>query len=170
MLEPLGPQHQSAFLAAVERSHPLHHPWVAPPATAEAFAAAVARSDGDRHQSYLAQDGTGSLVACINLNEIVRGAFRSAYLGYYAFVPHAGTGRMKRAMALVIAKAFGELELHRLEANIQPGNTASIALVRSLGFRREGFSPRYLHIDGAWRDHERYAITCEDLATGNATL
>lgn len=164
---PLGMEHESGFLASVAHSRPLHRPWVAPPATAEAFAAAVAKSDGDRHQSYLALDDAGGFVGCINLNEIVRGAFQSAYLGYYAFAPYAGTGLMKLAMALVIDKAFGELQLHRLESNIQPGNTASIALVKSLGFRHEGFSPRYLHIAGQWRDHERYAITQEDQPTAN---
>lgn len=162
---PLGIEHESGFLASVERSRSLHHPWVAPPATADAFATAIAKSNGDRHQSYLALDDAGGLVGCINLNEIVRGGFQSAYLGYYAFAPYAGTGLMKLAMAHVIRKAFGKLQLHRLEANIQPGNTASIALVKSLGFRHEGFSPRYLHIAGQWRDHERYAITQEDQLT-----
>jgi ribosomal-protein-alanine N-acetyltransferase len=62
----------------------------------------------------------------------------------------------------VIARAFRTLRLHRLEANIQPGNLASIALVRRLGFRREGLSRRYLKIGGRWRDHERWAILAEE--------
>lgn len=161
-LEPLQLGHESAFLAAVERSRDLHHPWVAPPATAEAFRAAVAKADGERNLSFLAINDAADPVGCINLNEVVRGAFQSCYLGYYAFAPFAGTGRMKQAMTLVIGKAFTDLALHRLEANIQPGNAASIALVQSLGFRHEGFSPRYLHIDGGWRDHKRYALTAED--------
>src|SRR5262245_63352472 len=79
------------------------------------------------------------LVGVINLNEIVHGAFRSAYLGYYAFVPHATRGYMTEGLALALGWAFRELHLHRVEANIQPGNDASRALVRRLGFRREGF-------------------------------
>ena len=88
--------------------------------------------------------------------------FRSAYLGYYAFVPYAGRGLMKDGLAKVITYAFGVMKLHRLEANIQPGNRPSKALVKRLGFRREGLSPRYLKINGRWRDHERWAILSED--------
>jgi [ribosomal protein S5]-alanine N-acetyltransferase len=61
----------------------------------------------------------------------------------------------------VLAESFGRLGLHRVEANIQPDNAASIALVRRCGFEREGFSPRYLRIGGAWKDHERWAIRSE---------
>jgi ribosomal-protein-alanine N-acetyltransferase len=104
----------------------------------------------------------GELAGVINLSEIVRGAFRSAYLGYYAFVPHAGRGYMTEGLALALRWIFGTLRLHRVEANIQPGNAASRALVRRLGFRREGFSPRYLKIAGRWRDHERWALVAED--------
>jgi ribosomal-protein-alanine N-acetyltransferase len=101
------------------------------------------------------------LVGVVNISEIVRGIFRSAYLGYYAFDPLAGTGLMRMGLALAIAHAFTELKLHRLEANIQPDNSRSIKLVESLGFRREGYSPRYLKIAGRWRDHERWAILSE---------
>ena len=65
---------------------------------------------------------------------------------------------MTEALAAAAAFAFGELGLHRLEANIQPGNAASLALVKRVGFHKEGFSPRYLRIDGDWRDHERWAL------------
>ncbi len=105
----------------------------------------------------------------VNLNEIVRGAFHSAYLGYYGFTPHAGQGYMAEGLGLVLRHAFRRMGLHRLEANIQPGNRASRALVRGLGFRREGFSPRYLKIGGRWRDHERWAIVREAWATPPST-
>jgi len=105
---------------------------------------------------------SGELAGVINVSEIVRGVFQSGYLGYYAFIPHAGQGHMTEGLALALRWVFGEMRLHRVEANIQPGNDASLALVRRLGFRREGLSPRYLKITGRWRDHERWAITAED--------
>jgi ribosomal-protein-alanine N-acetyltransferase len=101
---------------------------------------------------------SGGLVGVVNISEIVRGAFRSAYVGYYAFTPFARRGLMTEGLSLVVAEAFGAFGLHRLEANVQPENTASIRLVRRLGFRREGYSRRYLKINGRWRDHERWAI------------
>ena len=94
---------------------------------------------------------------------MVRGSFHSAYLGYYISAAAARCGIMSEALSLVIHHAFNVLELHRLEANIQSGNTASIALARKLGFRKEGFSPRYLRLDGEWRDHERWAILADDV-------
>jgi [ribosomal protein S5]-alanine N-acetyltransferase len=68
------------------------------------------------------------------------------------------------ALALAGDHALGVLGLHRLEVNIRPENTASLAVVRKLGFRREGLRPHYLHIAGAWRDHVSFALTIEDLA------
>lgn len=93
--------------------------------------------------------------------EIVRGGFRSAYLGYYAFLPYADHGYMTEALQLVLRRVFGPLGLHRVEANIQPGNEASRRLARRLGFQREGFSPCYLRVGGRWRDHERWALIAE---------
>jgi ribosomal-protein-alanine N-acetyltransferase len=104
----------------------------------------------------------GDLAGVINISEIVRGAFNSGYLGHYAFVPHAKRGHMRHGLQAVLQKAFRLHRLHRLEANIQPGNTASRRLVRRLGFRREGYSRRYLEVLGRWRDHERWAITAEE--------
>jgi ribosomal-protein-alanine N-acetyltransferase len=104
------------------------------------------------------------LAAVINISEIVRGNFCSGYLGYYAFVPHNGRGLVKRGLQVVLTEAFRVHGLHRLEANIQPDNEASRHLARTLGFRFEGFSPRYLKVAGRWRDHERWALTAEEWA------
>lgn len=149
------------FLDAVAASRDLHHPWVQPPATPTAFASYLEDTAG-RRRSYVIRQGT-TLVGVVNASEIVRGAFQSCYLGYYALRPNAGRGLMTAGLRLVLADLFVTVGLHRVEANIQPGNRASLALVRRLGFAREGFSPNYLFIDGAWRDHERWALR----ATGN---
>ena len=90
------------------------------------------------------------------------GAFQNAYLSYYVDVNFAGQGLMSEGVRLAIDYAFNTLNLHRLEANIQPGNQASINLVKKLGFRKEGFSPKYLQVNGEWRDHERWALTVEN--------
>lgn len=163
-LELTGKEHQECWLAAVERSRTLHHPWVSPASTPWQFSQRLKRYHGDNNISLLAINEKNDLIACINLNEIVRGAFQSTYVGYFAFEPFAGKGLMQTAMKLAIDYAFSELRLHRIEANIQPTNTRSIKLIESLGFRHEGFSPRYLKIGGAWKDHERFALTIEDLA------
>jgi [ribosomal protein S5]-alanine N-acetyltransferase len=154
-----------AFIAAVCSSRTLHHPWIAPPDTPERFAAYVAQTSRDDHAAYLIRHAScGELVGYVTVSNIVRGAFQSAYLGYGAFASHAGRGLMTQCLHRVIVTAFGDLGLHRLEANIQPGNLRSLALVRRLGFAKEGFSPRYLKVDGAWRDHERWALRSEERA------
>lgn len=155
-----GAADQQMFLAAVARSRNLHHPWVQPPATPEAYQAFL-RTPGPRLQRHLLSSDDGDLIGVVNASEIVRGAFKSCYLGYYGFSPATGGGRMTEGLRLVIAHLFDVEGLHRVEANIQPGNERSIALVQRLGFRREGFSPDYLFIDGAWRDHERWALTSD---------
>ena len=154
---------EAEFLAAVERSRRLHHPWVQAPSSSDAYRDYLARPQDSRGAAFFVWlDEPRALVGVVNVSEIVYGGFRSAYLGYYAFVPHAGRGLMSDGLSRVITHAFNVMKLHRLEANIQPGNRASKALVKRLGFRREGLSPRYLKINGRWRDHERWAILSED--------
>jgi ribosomal-protein-alanine N-acetyltransferase len=151
---------EEAFLAAVRRSRRLHRPFASPPGTPEAFRAYVARQWDERYVGHwIVAADSGELVGVINLNEIVRGGFQSAYLGYYAFAPHGGRGYMEGGLRHIVRIAFSTLGLHRLEANIQPDNARSIELVRKLGFRLEGFSPSYLKIGDRWRDHERWATT-----------
>lgn len=150
------------FLAAARRSRELHGNWVSPPATSPQYRDYIRRSRRDDFIAHLVCTAEGDLAGVINISEIVRGKFQSGYLGFYAFEPHAGHGIMRAGMALVVTQAFRRRRLHRLEANIQPDNERSIALMKGLGFRLEGRSPRYLKIVGRWRDHERWALTAED--------
>ena len=161
-LEPPSLDRESDFLAAVARSRRLLRPWVYPPSTSNGYRAWVARLAGPTHSgSFVVLRESGDLVGVVNVSEIVRGAFRSAYLGYYAFLPYAGHGYMTEGLHLALRRAFGELGLHRVEANIQPDNLPSRRLARRLGFRREGYSPCYLRVGGRWRDHERWALLVE---------
>ena len=162
-LETPSAARQRDFLAAVRRSATLHGPFVSPPATPAAYRHWLARLNGRTHAGhFVVEASSGELAGVINVSEIVRGAFQSAYLGYYALAPHAGRGLMTEGMRQVIGRSFGELGLHRVEANIQTDNAASLALVVRLGFVREGFSRRYLKINGRWRDHERWALLREN--------
>jgi [ribosomal protein S5]-alanine N-acetyltransferase len=156
------PRHETEFLAAVVRSRRLHAAWVTAPRSSAEYRLYLKERKGPRHVKYFVCSEIGELCGVINLSEIVRGSFQSAYMGYYALAPHAGKGFMSAGIELVLEQAFGALGLHRLEANIQPKNARSIQLVQRAGFRCEGLSPRYLKIAGRWRDHERWAITVED--------
>jgi [ribosomal protein S5]-alanine N-acetyltransferase len=147
------------FLAAVRASQALHHPWVAAPDTPAKFRAYIRRMVPPANYCFLiCHRETGTLVGVISVTSIVRGLFRSGYLGYYAFAGSERQGLMRQGLQAVVRHAFKSLKLHRLEANIQPGNAASIALVSSCGFKKEGYSPRYLKVGGRWRDHERWAV------------
>jgi ribosomal-protein-alanine N-acetyltransferase len=158
----------AALLRAHADSRGLHAGWVEPFDNAAMFRVWLAATQGaGARKVALLAECEGALIGVVNLNEIVRGPFLSCYLGYYALAGAdgrslAGGGRMTEAVRLGVAHAFGALGLHRVEANIQPGNLRSIALVRRLGFRLEGYSPAYLRIGGAWRDHERWALVAED--------
>jgi ribosomal-protein-alanine N-acetyltransferase len=161
-LHTLSADDRDEFLDAMARSRSFHGTWISPPATPAEFDQLLRRAEDDSFVSLvirLREDGR--LAGMFNISEIVRRAFQSAYVGYGAVAGLDGQGYMTEGMGLVLDYAFGELGLHRLEANIQPGNTASIALVRRCGFVREGFSEKYLKIDGDWRDHERWAIRAE---------
>jgi ribosomal-protein-alanine N-acetyltransferase len=131
------PSDRDEFLAAARRSRAFHRRWGAPPTTAEQFRAYLRRHRSAQHEGHVLVERTsGALLGVVNVMEIVRGSFQGAYLGYY------------------------------LEANIQPENLRSIRLVERVGFRREGYSPRYLRIGGRWRDHEGWAVVREEWVRG----
>ncbi|MDW4905423.1 GNAT family protein [Streptomyces sp. ADMS] len=164
-IRPFTYEDGAEFIARVRESRELHHPWLAPPASPDAYASYAGRliEDPARAGFLVCEKGAGGAIAgFININNIVQGGFLCGALGYGAFAHAAGRGLMGEGVDLVVRYAFGPpLRLHRLEINVQPGNTASIALARRCGFRLEGFSPDFLYIDGAWRDHERWAITSD---------
>jgi len=127
------------------------------------FAGWLRTSRGGRHEKLLVcRIEDGALLGASNINEIVRVPSQSAFLGYWIGAPYARQGYMTEALQLALHYAFRTLGLHRVEANIMPVNRASIMLVRRAGFRREGYSPRYLKIAGRWADHERWALLVED--------
>jgi [ribosomal protein S5]-alanine N-acetyltransferase len=147
------------FIDLVEASVGLHRPWTYPPADASSYRRLLERNRADNFFALLARRVEDeAIVGLFELSDVVRGAFQNAYLGYWVGEPFAGRGYMREGMQLALRFAFNELRLHRVEANIQPANKRSLALARKAGFRREGFSPRYLKIGGRWRDHERWAI------------
>jgi [ribosomal protein S5]-alanine N-acetyltransferase len=153
---------QGDFLAAVDRSRALHGARVRPPRSAAEYARYLRRRGHGDELHLVCRRGDDALVGVFNLSEIVRGPLHSANLGYYAFAPLAGQGYMSDGLALVLRQAFARYKLHRLEVSVQPDNRASLALVRAAGFRREGYSPRYLKLAGRWRDHVRLALLAEE--------
>jgi ribosomal-protein-alanine N-acetyltransferase len=170
-LEPAGPrvalrlvarEDEAEFIRLTRASADLLRPWMTLPTTPEEFGTFIGRFQERSGIGLVVCDrADGAIVGGININNIIYGRFQNGFLGYWAFAPSAGRGYLSEALKLVIGHAFGPLGLHRLEANIQPGNHASIRLVARNGFRREGYSPDYLFIDEAWRGHEHWAITRE---------
>jgi ribosomal-protein-alanine N-acetyltransferase len=153
---------QGEYLGLAAASAGLHHPWMSLPATPPEFRAYLGRFDHVTAEGLLVcLRETGAIAGVVHINNIIRGRFQNGSLSYAAFAPAAGRGYMSEGLGLVVRYAFERLRLHRLDAQIQPGNHASLRLVRRLGFRNEGYSPNLLFIDGAWRDHERWAITSD---------
>jgi ribosomal-protein-alanine N-acetyltransferase len=162
VLRPPTDADEDEFIARMRGSRTLHRPWLYPPLTPDQYRAYLATLAGERKVGYLAcRREDGAIAGWLNVSEIVRGGFQSAFLGYGGVAEYAGRGYMTDALGLVLRDVFTRLRLHRLEANIQPGNAASIALVQRCDFEREGLSPRYLKVGGRWRDHERWAIRAE---------
>jgi [ribosomal protein S5]-alanine N-acetyltransferase len=160
ILRPVTSGDESEFLGLVRASARLLDPWMSLPAIPEDFQAYIRRYEKPDEESLLiCLRSTGAIAGKVSINSIIRGRFQCGSLGYNAFAPTASQGYLTEGVGLAVRYAFGQLQLHRLEANIQPGNHPSLRLIQRLGFRREGYSPEMLFIDGAWQDHERWAIT-----------
>lgn len=146
------------LLAANLASKAHHAPWVQAFTDAEGFHAWFSQTVTGPNVGLIARESSSNgVVGVFTLSQIALGNFRSCYLGYYGMAAFAKQGLMTEALNATMAYAFEQIGLNRVEANIQPGNHRSIALVQRCGFEKEGFSKRYLKIDGEWRDHERWA-------------
>jgi ribosomal-protein-alanine N-acetyltransferase len=162
-LRPLAGRDLKEFISLNRASARLHRGLVSPPTQPDQFKAFLKRCRrADCLCLLVCRIDDGVILGWISLSQIFRGGFQNAYLGYYVGAQYCGRGHMTEAIQLMLRYSFEQLKLHRLEANIQPGNVASIALVKRAGFVREGYSRRYLKICGQWRDHERWAIIAED--------
>jgi ribosomal-protein-alanine N-acetyltransferase len=162
-IQPPEAADEKAFLAAMKASVGLHYPWVSAPCDRPAWLRYLQRLERDNEAGFLIKRiDDGVICGVVNLNIITYEALCSAFVSYFAVAGQAEKGYMKEGLLQVISHAFNELGLHRLEANIQPGNLASIALAQATGFQYEGYSPRYLKIRGEWCDHERWAILADD--------
>jgi ribosomal-protein-alanine N-acetyltransferase len=108
----------------------------------------------------------GAFAGQVTVNNIVGGSARFASIGYWIDQRHAGHGYMPTAVALAVDHCWTALGLHRIEIAIRPENAASLRVVEKLGFQEYGYAPRYLHIDGDWRDHRLFALTTEEVPGG----
>jgi len=155
-------QQMAEFIEKAKASKKLHASWTQAPSDEKEYLAYLARINNDNQfGTFIKLNTTNELIGVININEIVKGAFKSGYLGYYLFSGSDKQGFMREALELLVNYAFDSLQLHRLEANIQPGNINSLRLIHNSGFVKEGFSRKYLCINNQWQDHVRYALTKE---------
>ena len=166
-----GEEDRDEFLAMVQASRQLHAQWIHPPARARDYEAFLVRSRHRAVESLLVcRQPDGLIVGVFNLNEISP-RLRTAFCSYYVHAGFARQGLMTEGLQLLLRHAFLGLQLQALGASIQPGNLASIALVRRAGFRPEKAPPRYLRLAGSWRGHPTWSITAQrwrQLAEGQA--
>lgn len=106
------------------------------------------------------------IIGQLTVSSIVWGSAMMATLGYWVDRSHAGRGIAPTAVAMATDHCFGTLGLHRMEINIKPDNGPSLRVVEKLGFRDEGYRPRFLHINGEWADHRSFALTSEEVPEG----
>jgi ribosomal-protein-alanine N-acetyltransferase len=173
-LRPLEVSDEAAWREARQRSSQWLAPWDATvppggegrPGSFRALVKTLKRA-ARKGQSYpFAIDVEDHFAGQLTVSNIVRGSAQFASIGYWIDQQYAGRGVMPRAVALAIDHCFTTGHLHRIEIAIRPENTNSLRVVEKLGIREIGYAPRYLHIDGDWRDHRIYAITVEECPGG----
>lgn len=157
------------YIALSKRSEKFHRGLIKVSRTPEEFAGFLERSKLDTNGNFLVcRVSDDTIAGMINLSQIFYGPFCNAYLGYGLGVGFTGQGLMTEAVELIVRYAFKDLKLHRVEANVQPENERSIAVLIRNGFTKEGFSRKYLKVGGKWCDHERWAITRENWKPNNS--
>ncbi len=151
------------FTRASKSSRKFHRGLASPPVDQKSFDELLARIERPENEFFLiCRIEDEAIAGAVNLSQIFRRSFQNAYLGYYLFERFTNQDLMTEAVELILSCAFKTLKLHRVEANVQPENHASIKVLRKNGFTKEGFSRKYLKVGGHWRDHERWAIIAED--------
>ncbi|MBB6627223.1 GNAT family N-acetyltransferase [Nocardioides sp. KIGAM211] len=173
-LRPLTYRDQGDWRAARQRNAAWLRPWDAtvPPgadARPTSFRSLVWRLNKQARRGEtmpFAVEVDGSFAGQVTVNNVVRGSAQFASVGYWLDQQYAGRGVMPRAVALVIDHCFFTAGLHRIEVAIRPENSNSLRVVEKLDLREVGYAPKFLHIDGAWRDHRIYAVTVEECPTG----
>jgi [ribosomal protein S5]-alanine N-acetyltransferase len=173
-LRPLARSDRAAWAEVRRRNAEWLRPWdaTAPPgadarpATYRSLVGRLNRLARAGSAMPFALEVSGSFAGQVTVNNIVRGSAQFASLGYWLDQRHAGRGVMPRAVALTIDHCFFTAGLHRVEVCIRPENTNSLRVVEKLGIHQVGLAPRFLHIDGAWRDHRIYAVTVEECPEG----
>jgi [ribosomal protein S5]-alanine N-acetyltransferase len=173
VLRPLRRRDRKAWREARERNRDWLRPWDAtspagthPPRTFGSMVRHTERQAAAGQAMPFVIEIDGVLVGQVTVNNVVRGSAQFASIGYWIDQDHAGRGLMTRAVAMAIDHCFFVLKLHRVDVAIRPENTASLRVVEKLGITEYGFAPRFLHIDGDWRDHRLFAITREECPKG----
>jgi ribosomal-protein-alanine N-acetyltransferase len=136
------------------------------PRSFSAMVRAMRREARHGRQLPFAVEYDGAFVGQLTINNVVRGSGQFASIGYWIDEKYAGRGLMTRAVAMAVDHCFFGMKLHRVEIAIRPENKASLRVVEKLGIAEYGYAPRFLHIDGDWRDHRLFQITREDAPTG----
>jgi ribosomal-protein-alanine N-acetyltransferase len=171
VLDLLQPRHAEELYDYKRRNRTFLKPFSPPQSeeqfTLEAQQAAIAQAleDAAADRSYrfgIFHGESGRLIGQVNLTGIIRGPFQNALLGYSMDERHNGKGLMTEAVGLCAKFAFETLKLHRIQAAVMPHNTGSIRVLEKNGFSREGYSRRYLFINGQWEDHVLYALLSDD--------
>lgn len=159
----LSAKDEQKFLEVTLNSKNIHAPWVFPAMDPATFKELLDRNLQDNFETVVVRPkGTQDIIGIFNLSQIFYHNFQNTILGCYANIAYNGQGLMREGLLQTVGYAFFKLKLHRIEANIICENQRSLNLFKNFGFRHEGMSKNYLNVNGAWRDHEKFALNRED--------